>query len=289
MSDDSYSNKDYKAAFEGFEVLGKNYKDAELRALDAKYLYASECMEANNYQEASNLFGTLKNYKDGADKYNEATYACAKQFLEAKNYINARLFFAYVSGYEDSDSLWKQASYYAGIDCIDSKDYKQAISYLQDSDGYKDAKNKIYEAKYAYVKANKNRNDNTTYAYLTDLKSAGYSDAKTIYNELYGWKLEIYAVNNSEKSSSNMSSISRYDNVYFHYKVTGGPPGGELKFSFSGNMPGCSAYKDSNTARNGTDAWYYIYFTSGYKSGTAVGKFYDSNGKLLDSASVSIY
>ncbi len=289
MAEAAYANKDYKTAYEGYDSLGSGYKDAKEKAKDAKYLYACECLSAKKYKDASDLLNTLKDYKEGQDKFNESTYAYAKECYDSKKYDDARTYFARVKGYEDSDNLWKDASYNAGIAYIKSKDYKKAISLLEDVKGYSDSATKINEAKYAYVKDHKNRTDTTTYSYLKDLKSSGYSDSSKIYNSLYAWNFTIYAVNNSENSSSNMSSISRYDRVYFHYKVSGGPPNGELTIKFSGNMPNCPATTGKATAYNGTDGWYNIYFTYGNTSGTAVGRFYDSSGNLLDSASVSIY
>jgi len=287
----AFDAKEYDKAFEYFNAIDKSYKDSEEKAKESKYLVAINALTQKQYKDASDAFNdsVLKDYKDSADKCVEASYLYAKSCYDSKNYNDAVTYFGRSKGYEDTDELVVDAKYENALIDISKKDYKKAVSALESIGNYKDSKTKINEAKYAYVTANKNSTDTTTYNYLKDLKKAGYSDSSKIYNSLYAWKVTITAVNNSSSSSSNMSSISKYDNIYFHYKVSGGPPGESLKLKFVGKLPGCSAYTGIDTVRSGSTGSWYLYFTYGYRGGTATGKYYDSNGNLLDSASVSLY
>ena len=292
MAEVLYADKDYQTAYKTYEELGSSYKDAKDKAKDAKYLYACECLTAKKYKDAANLFYFLRDYKEGQDKFNESTYAYAKECYDSKKYEDARIYFAKVKGYEDSDNLWEDASYNVGIACINSKDYKKAVTFLSEVSGYSDAKTKINEAKYAYVKAHKNNTDSTTYSYLKDLKAAGYSDSKTIYNDLYAWKVSVVTNTSETNETSNNSSISKYSTVYVHIKLTGGPPNEGVKLKYTYKWPGGSTKSDSwdwemysgDTTWFGTwlnDPWYGSSGTFSYSIST-------SDGTKLTSGTIKI-
>ena len=216
--------------------------------------------------------------------------------MNSENYADAAEQFSSVIGnssYEDAKELYRECSYKGGLAALDSKDYKKAITLLnaaKSDDRYPDANAKINEAKYLYVLGHKSRTDSSTYQYLKDLKNIGYSDTASIYNSLYQWKFDIYAVNNSKTSTSNMSTISRRDTIYFHFKVEGGiPSGGSMKVRFVGYLPNTNGTSsDYYEVYSGEDSWHSLYYTDSGATGTARGSFYDANGNLLDSATVYI-
>lgn len=296
MAEVAYSDKDYQTAYKTYEDLGSSYKDAKNKAKEAKYLYACECLTSNNYKEASDLFNVLKDYKEGQDKFNESTYAYGKECYDSKKYRDARTYFAKIKGYEDSDNLWKDASYNAGIACINSKDYKKAVMFLEDVKDYSDAKTKINEAKLAYVKAHKNNTNSTTASYLKDLKAAGNSEAKEIYNSLYQWKVTLVAVNDKENDYSTKAySLSKYGYCHFVFKLSGGPPDEKLTLKHTLIWPnGSKSYSNwywddiSNESEFGCE-WDKLLGYSGY-SGDLTIKVYDkASGSYLGEGSVYIY
>ena len=293
MAETAYANKDYKTAYEGYRTFGFGYKDAADKAKDAKYLYADECLTAKKYKEALDLFKDLKDYKDGLDKFNEATYAYAKECLDAKKYEIAKAYFGQVKGYEDADTLFKEASYYMGVACINSKDYKLAVNYFEDAEDYSDAKTKVNEAKYSYVQAHMNNTDRTTYSYLQDLKSAGYSDAKDIYNDLYAWKASII-INSSRDGTYSSSKLSKYDTWYCHIELSGGPPGESTTLKAVGYFPNggtaTNKWEGQSWYRGESGTCWYYYSNPAYGStGTFTIKVYDGNGNMIGSESVRIY
>jgi len=284
IAEKAYVDKDYKSAYTTFEALS-NYKDAKDRAQDAKYLYADECLSNKQYKEASDLFNSLKDYKEAKEKFNEATYTYAKECYDLKKYEDARTYFLKVKGYEDSNSLLNDANYYAGIACISSKDYKKAVTYLSDVTGYSDTKTKINEAKYAYVKAHKNYTDTTTYNYLKDLKSAGYSDASKIYNELYKWSATV-------KINNGASSVKYYARTDVDITITGGEPSGTKEVRYVITYPnGHVEYGDWEKKSRG--GGFSFYWSSGcmdslYKDSTLKVKVVDKAGNTLGSASITV-
>jgi tetratricopeptide (TPR) repeat protein len=294
MAEVAYADKDYQSAYKAYESVDSSYKDAKDKAKESKYLYACECLASKKYKEASDLFNNLNEYKEAKEKFKESAYAYAKECYDLKRYEDARTYFAKVKGYEDADSLWKESSYNAGLACIKSKDYKKAVTFLSDVSGYSDAKTKINEAKYGYVKANKNSTDTTTYNYLVDLKKANYSDSAAIYKELYKWKATFTAVNDSESSSTNKTSLSRYDTWVFHFKIEGGPPSGTMtpyyKITYpDGSSSGKKKFSSGSWSKgsSGTiSAWYSrpAYGDTGY----CYCYIYDDSGNEIGSTSIRI-
>ncbi len=288
-----YENKDYKSAYELFEKLGA-YKDAADRRDDAKYIYACEKLKAKKYKEASSLFVKLKNYKKGKEKYNIATYAYAKKCYDSKKYAEASTYFFAVKGYKDAETLGNESCYKVGVDYLESKKYELAVRYLEKISGYSDAKTKVSAAKYGYVKEHKNNKDRTTYKYLKTLKADGYLDSSAIFKELYAWKLVVTAVNSSWSGTVNQTSISKYSAVIFHYKLTGGEPGGETTITVKFRTPEHSGSYvfDSPDGRGYTGAYGWengIYQKPQYgKTGTLTCVFYDSDGNKIGEGSVKI-
>ena len=220
-----------------------------------------------------------------------------KECLENKDYENARYNFSYISGYEDSDKLLKEASYNVALKSMGEKDYKFAVFCFEEAKGYSDANKKINEAKYEYVKANKNRTDTTTYSYLKDLKDVNYSDAKTIYNDLYAWKVVDIYFNTSESSTAKNDSISKYSAVYCHFTLKGGPPNEKIyvyhivKYPDGGTRDGKKAtpWKMSD----GDESWWGwedgLYYDPYYgATGTLKFTFYDEKGNKIGEGSVKI-
>lgn len=162
--------------------------------------------------------------------------------------------------------------------------------------GYQDTANKILDAKYGYATSHKDHDDRTTFDYLQELVDKNYSGAKSVYAELYDWKVTVTAVNTSADSTENMTSISRYQSIYFHYKLTGGVPGSTTILTTRVSYPSgdTRSQKWDDTYSNGSSS---VLFWSGglYSSsngngptGTLTVRFYDSDGNLIGSGSVKI-
>ncbi|MDO4176754.1 MAG: hypothetical protein Q4D99_04680 [Bacillota bacterium] len=128
----------------------------------------------------------------------------------------------------------------AGDNCCKSDDFEDAIKFygmaqsIKDSDGIQD---KINNAKYGYVCAHKDEGGDKFEKYLNELYKANYSDIGTIYNEYYAWHFKIVANLNAEDYSTDISTASRSDIVYFHVSVSGGPPDKTLDVYYKAKYP----------------------------------------------------
>lgn len=174
--------------------------------------------------------------------------------------------------------------------------YQEAIEMFEELEGYKKSEDKINEAKYGYVLAHKNNDDRTTYAYLKELKKQDYKDSVNIYDNLYEWKITVIAINSSENDETTYkNSISKYNAVYFHLKLTGGEPGESVRITAKPTFPDGEKgeYVFEDKWSDGDILWYGwsdgLYNNPQYgDTGTLRCNFYDDNGNLIGAGSVKI-
>lgn len=179
---------------------------------------------------------------------------------------------------------------------LDNGLHNIAIEQFEELDGYKDSENKINEAKYRYVLTNRNNKDATTFIYLKDLKEQDYKDSSNIYEEIYDWKIKVVAVNSSEDDeTTTKESISKYESVYFHLKLTGGTPDSSVRVTVKSILPNGNFEEytfDEEWVDN--DTGWYGWYESVYQypqygtTGTLQCKFYDDSNNLIGVGSILI-
>lgn len=296
------TSQDYQSAIEIWMSLG-DYSDslerAKLAETDWKegdYQIALSLMEEEYYTEAARAFRGLAGYKDSEKKAGEcinfkkkADYHTAVMAINKGDYKTAIEYFDYARGYEDARDRKTDAIYNYACQLLKDNQYFSAVLQFEKCSGYKDTASKILDAKYGYVVNNMSTKDHWTYAFLEELLSVNYSGAKSIYKNLYKWKVSVYAKNNSSWSSENMSSVSRHDDIYFHYKVSGGPPGASMRMTIRKTLPRTPYDPSTFTVWDGYDSWTYLGFASGAIPGTASVSFYDEDGNKIGSASIRLY
>lgn len=140
----------------------------------------------------------------------------------------------------DTDDFLRDSYISSGDSCCKTEDFEDAIKFygmaqnLKDSDGIKD---KINNAKYGYVCAHKDEGGDKFEKYLNELYKANYSDIGSIYDEYYAWHFKIVANLDAEDYSSDISTASRSDIIYFHVSVSGGPPKETLDVYYKAKYP----------------------------------------------------
>ena len=287
--------KDLPTATKQLEILAKYETYAE--SSNALYVRIMDAYYADGkYNEALSAYKNTKDYSEDSDKYKDMTYKYAQSLFDQKKYSTAKSTFKKVSGYSDADQKAIECDYQQGLYELSKKNYSAAISAFERVKDYSDSKEQIKEAKYQYVKANKSRTDTTTHTYLKDLKSAKYKDSEDIFKELYAWKLEVVAVNSDpDDEKTNKTSISVYDPVFFHFKVTGGEPGAETTLKVKRYIPSGDTgwYTFTWDIYDGAESWYGwengVYTNPAYGTrGTLKVEFYDEGGNKIGEGTVRL-
>lgn len=288
----------FLAAAEVFASLG-DYQDSialvddcRILQLETDYCTADTALTEGNYEAAINGFQALGDYADAHERYLGASYDYGCHLVEERKYEQAIRRFTDAAGYQDADTRLIDAHYRYGSQLLDEKNYESAISHLNKCTGYQNADRKLLEAKYGYAQANMVRTNTTTQSYLKTLIAENYPGAQRLYNELYAWKVEIIAYNNSPYNSTvNQSTISKYGPMCIHFKVTGGEPGTTI--NLVGNLTAPNGQNGNvyfNSCSDG-DTLYamFEYYQPAYgATGTMSLKIYDSEGNLMTSGSVRV-
>ncbi len=114
-------------------------------------------------------------------------------------------------------------------------------------------------------------------------------------NESYAWKVTVLGWNSDEYSTTYQSSISKYNAVYCHIKVTGGAPGDTTRIRVSGTLPDGETINftfDDLSYDGWTGCFYWadgIYIDPEYgDSGIIQVFFYDDEGNRIGRSSVII-
>ena len=292
-------NKQYADAFAICEDLG-DYKDSKAKLQVSGYGYAQELIANKEYKKAKNILSIVGNYENSAALIDKCLVEGAKQFYENKEYSDAIDWYSRAKSFNKNEEFYLDACYNYGLKLISKKEYSDAITYLQWAGSHKNSAEALKEAKYGYVEEHKNDEDSaakyTAFEYLKELKAAKYKDSASIYKNLYAWKVTVFAINSDpDDEETDKSSISKYDPVLFHFKLTGGEPSSSITVSISTIMPSGSKStgKTSWEMSNGDTSWWGwttgIYENPFFGMGGKITiKFYDPSGNLIGEDSVNI-
>ena len=226
----------------------------------------------------------------------ELKYQRAHALLDAGEFDEARLMFKDMDGYRKSQQMVDECTYQEACALLDDGSYRLAIAQFKVVDGYKDSKSKMNEAKYQFVLQYKNNINIITYEYLQELKAKNYKDSAKIYKSLYDWKITVVAVNSSaDDSTTKQSSISKYDPVYFHIKLSGGEPDESLRFKKKITYPDGEISESTSQEEWSDGDALRIFWVNGIynypeneETGTLRLDFYDDEGNIIGSGSVRI-
>jgi len=288
---------EFLSAAELFASLG-GYKDSDAmveechaRQLEHTYTLGQEAYMSGDYPAAMEIFAQIEDYQDSRQMYQTCAYEYGVALLEAKEYANAAVNLGLASDYQDAAELKTEALYQYGLQLLQEGKYSEAISQLNKCGEYKETAKKLKDAKFNYAKQNLDRNNSTTRTYLKELISAKYNGAQKLYDDLYAWKVEILGFNNSAYNQSAMSSISKYQGMYCHFKVSGGEPGETIDVRAIVTAPnGQSGTINFYSCSDGS-IWYtcFTYDTPYYgATGTMSVRIVDQNNKVLASGSVRV-
>lgn len=287
-----FENKKYLDAANKFNSIKNQKTEAKEYALRSYYCYAQELFEDGKFKEAAVQFGNAGTYEDAVDMQKESQYRYGMERYEKKDYKTAYEYLSKVKTYKDVPDKIKDVTYQYGRQLLTQKSWAAAVGIFKGLGSYSDSAARMNEAKYGYVLAHKNNSDTTTYNYLKDLRAAGYKDSKSIYSSLYAWKVTCVINNSKSNTTTKQNTISKYDTIYCHIKLSGGPPGGETKISYSGYWPNGNSYSDK-WDQKWADGWYgdcYFWYNtpSNGATGTFTVNFYDSDGNRIGSGSITI-
>ena len=273
---------------------------------NVNYNKAMTALHNNQFDEAYALFDKLDDFKDSYDMLDEVQYQKGLYLYNQGKWqesIDVLSEFSYYDDrYDDAEDIIDKArdkmtdeTYQKALEYEKNGNRSQAIELYETIDSYKDSEERINALKYAYVLENKNNTNSTTYEYLKDLKYDNYKDSKDIYNSLYAWKVSIVVNSSANDYTTNRTSISRSSPIYFHIKLSGGPPNGSTRVRYSYELPNGRTGSGShdgywNAGSSGSNYWDDgLYQNPAYgETGNLKMEYKDSDGNIIGSVTVRI-
>ncbi len=261
-----------------------------------KYDDALKSLENQQYDEAYEAFVELDDYKDSREMAQEALYQKGLSLAASEEYRDAMDVFDRIKDYRDSSDQYQDAYYHYGIQLYSDQLYESAIDVFEKMENYELSQNYLMASKYGYVNQNLDNRNSTTYTYLTELKAVDYEDSKSIYKDLYAWKIVNVYFNTDPEDTNAMDSISKYDPVYCHFEIAGGTPDATTYLYCKTKFPDGSYSakgKSNSEVYDGTVYWWgwtegiYDYPDYG-ETGTMVLTFYDDANNKIGKASIEI-
>lgn len=310
-----YERKDYEKTLEALEGLEDKFEDTgEIRAVCCYYRMKA-FGDKKNYEECFGLYKLLEKssylpkdldisfVEDLKDDYVEELIASGETeaLLQAITVLHTmgdtKETQKRISEVEDK---LNQKKYEEGKAQLSKKEYLSAIFTFEDILDYKDAKTQWLTAMYEYVVANKDKTstgnslfgrlqnllgtDETVEKYAKILADNRFKDGKAIYKELTAWEVEI-SMNNDVDTETGATCVSKYDTIYAHLKLSGGPKDGKTKLKYTFIMPdgGRTSGKFDWEWEAGDSSWCCCYYNdpSRGKGGTCYVKIYDGEGNLI--------
>ena len=138
------------------------------------------------------------------------------------------------------DTFFRSSYITAGDGCCDNGEYEQAISFYGMAQSLHDSSEiagKIDNAKFGYVKSHMSEGGDKFEKYLNELFDSNYSGIGDIYYKYYAWQAKIVANMSPDDYSTDISTASRNDIVYFHVTLTGGPPEKDIDVYYRAKYP----------------------------------------------------
>ncbi|MEE0266041.1 MAG: hypothetical protein UD936_10495, partial [Acutalibacteraceae bacterium] len=192
-----------------------------------KYVQAKDYLQEGKFDIAYIEFVNLNGFLDSEELVTETEYKKACWCLDNKHYFEAKELFEKLGNYEDCEDLLVETKYREACDDLEMGMHQLAKGEFEEISYYKDSDDKIDECMYGYVSSHKNNYDYATYDYLKMLKDKNYRDAKSIYNDLYEWKITSAIINTDEDDrDTHEDSVSKYCTyLQVRFQLEGGAPG----------------------------------------------------------------
>ena len=209
-----------------------------------QYQDAQQLQAKGKYEKAIEKYKALGDYKNCKELIWECYCSMADRYFKEGEYNKAIDTYNIAIDLKDDQSLHDKIwnCYIAiGDQHLNNGEYEKALStyyVAADLKDNEDVQAKINLTKFTYVKAYKDDRTAKVEEYMSDLMAVKYSGIQEIYDEYYAWHVSIVANTSEDDNSSDVSTVSRKDTVYFHATLSGGEPSEQIMLYYEVTWPG---------------------------------------------------
>ena len=223
----------YDEAIEQLQQL-ENYKDSAEKITEIRLAKVNSIISKGQYKDLTSFINTL--YSNEAD-LNDAKAICDalytasiehydnKEYQIAKNILDSVIKTS-ITDKSAFEELKKEVNYDFANHEIENENYENAIQLLDEIADFKDSQDKRNDAKYGYVLQHQDYQDEKTYLFLKQLKSANYKDSAALFDSVFALKIRLLVNYDSGDLTSGIDVIKKHDNgPWIHCLVEGREPG----------------------------------------------------------------
>ncbi len=209
-----------------------------------QYQDAQDLQARGKYAKAIEKYKSLGDYKNCKDLIWQCYCGMADKYFEAGEYNKAIDTYNIAIDLKDDQSLHDKIwnCYIAiGDQHLNNAEYEKALStyyVAADLKDNEDVQAKINLAKFTYVKAYQADRTAKVEEYMSDLMAVKYTGIQEIYDAYYAWHIKIVANTSETDNSTDVSTVSRKDTVYFHASLSGGEPSEQIMLYYEVAWPG---------------------------------------------------
>ena len=208
-----------------------------------QYQDALQLQADGKYEKAIEKFEALGDYKDSEDRIWQCYCSLGDQYFEAGDFNAAIDTYNTAIELKDDESLHDKIwQCYCGIgdQHFNAGEYDQALSTYYVAADLKDneeIQDKINLTKFTYVKTYQSDRTAQVEEYMSDLMAIKYPGIQEIYDNYYAWHVNIVANTSADDASTDVSTVSRRDTVYFHVSLSGGEPSEQILLYYEVTWP----------------------------------------------------
>lgn len=288
----------YEAAYLAFVTI-PDFENSRGYAADCLYSQGVLAFNGGDPHTAWDFCQRLENeypeYEKSADLNRSCSYSFGDEEMNAGNYEEAKSWFVLAGDYKNSAELAEYCDYEIACAARDSGDYELAAEAFRTC-SYGDSVDQMYQCMMLYVEQMGSREDPLTETYLTELCSAEYEGAVEMYDQIFGWRIQITVTDEAEPGDAP-AECTEVDNpvrLSIVYSVAGGKPEQTISIVILYTMPdGTSGnlflVSDASDDSTGTVRWSDLQFPECTAAGNLILKFCDSeSGEELYNSTVAV-
>lgn len=335
QANDSELMGNYEEARQIFTELG-DYADAPQRVTGTWYQQALAQMRDGNYEAAYQIFCTIPNFEDskryagdciyslgvlafndgdtktawdyvlklhlefpdyagGEDLYVSCCYAIGNEAMNAGDYDAAKMQFVLAGDYKNAADLIQYCDYQLACKAREDEDFVLAAE-MFGTCTYGDSKQQALDCMMQYVQKQSDRKDEKLIEYLDALCAAEYSGAEELYEELFGWEIDLHVTTDTKYGAAvtDCKQTDDLNKLNIAYSVKGGRVGETVSIVVIYTLPDgttgntfLASELSSGTA--GNVKWETLKAPACEKEGTAKFKFCNADtGEELYTCSVEL-
>ena len=201
------ASKGLLLGYEGEEGLIASASAWEESVYQKALSLSSNDRDKSSQSAAADLFRQIPGFNDADERLKACNDNIAAIETRFKRRITGAIIAAVAAVFIVAFVIVPTVKYNNALAELNASHYGYAVTGFQEIGSFLDSQERLKEAEYGYARTHLQRDDETTYQYLSDLKESGYKDSAELYSKLFDWRFE-YAFSTDPYYDKNKKTFS---------------------------------------------------------------------------------